>query len=164
MLQLDALFGRLPRQRRTGLFSATQTEAVEALARAGLRNPVRVNVAVTAAVGGGGGFGGGAAVPEAVQCTPATLSIQHLVCEAEEKLPQLVAFLQVRARWLCWMTAGGLGGQEYADRRAKCMLLQLVAILSQLVAILSQLSQLVAIAEGSAGAQHAMCCCWHVGP
>lgn len=37
-----------PRQRRTGLFSATQTEAVEALARAGLRNPVRVNVAVTA--------------------------------------------------------------------------------------------------------------------
>ena len=38
---------RLPRQRRTGLFSATQTEAVEALARAGLRNPVRVNVTVT---------------------------------------------------------------------------------------------------------------------
>eukprot|EP00955_Chlamydomonas_euryale_P085635 364125-Chlamydomonas_euryale.AAC.7 len=37
------------RQRRTGLFSATQTEAVEALARAGLRNPVRINVAVTAA-------------------------------------------------------------------------------------------------------------------
>lgn len=32
-----------------GLFSATQTEAVEALARAGLRNPVRVNVAVTLA-------------------------------------------------------------------------------------------------------------------
>ena len=27
-----------------GLFSATQTEAVEALARAGLRNPVRVKV------------------------------------------------------------------------------------------------------------------------
>lgn len=34
---------------RAGLFSATQTEAVEALARAGLRNPVRVNVAVTLA-------------------------------------------------------------------------------------------------------------------
>ena len=45
--QLDTIMARLPKQRRTGLFSATQTEAVEALARAGLRNPVRVNVAVT---------------------------------------------------------------------------------------------------------------------
>ncbi|KAK9842057.1 hypothetical protein WJX81_006505 [Elliptochloris bilobata] len=36
---LDAVMQRLPKQRRTGLFSATQTEAVEALARAGLRNP-----------------------------------------------------------------------------------------------------------------------------
>ena len=45
--QLDNIMVRLPKQRRTGLFSATQTEAVEALARAGLRNPVRVNVAVS---------------------------------------------------------------------------------------------------------------------
>ena len=45
--QLDDVMARLPRQRRTGLFSATQTEAVQALTRAGLRNPVRVNVAVT---------------------------------------------------------------------------------------------------------------------
>jgi len=45
--QLDTIMARLPKQRRTGLFSATQTEAVEMLARAGLRNPVRVNVAVT---------------------------------------------------------------------------------------------------------------------
>lgn len=45
--QLDAIMSRLPKQRRTGLFSATQTEAVQSLARAGLRNPVRVNVAVT---------------------------------------------------------------------------------------------------------------------
>lgn len=42
---------QLPKQRRTGLFSATQTEAVQALARAGLRNPVRVNVAVSAMPG-----------------------------------------------------------------------------------------------------------------
>ena len=44
---LDAIIARLPKQRRTGLFSATQTEAVQALARAGLRNPVRVNVEVS---------------------------------------------------------------------------------------------------------------------
>ncbi|CAN1816319.1 DEAD-box ATP-dependent RNA helicase 18, partial [Linum perenne] len=40
--QLNAIISRLPKLRRTGLFSATQTEAVEELAKAGLRNPVRV--------------------------------------------------------------------------------------------------------------------------
>lgn len=42
--QLTSILGHLPKQRRTGLFSATQTEAVVELARAGLRNPVRVEV------------------------------------------------------------------------------------------------------------------------
>ncbi|CAN1812107.1 DEAD-box ATP-dependent RNA helicase 18 [Linum perenne] len=37
--QLNAIISRLPKLRRTGLFSATQTEAVEELAKAGLRNP-----------------------------------------------------------------------------------------------------------------------------
>jgi ATP-dependent RNA helicase DDX55/SPB4 len=37
----------LPKQRRTGLFSATMTEAVSELVRTGLRNPVRVIVKVT---------------------------------------------------------------------------------------------------------------------
>ena len=106
--QLDAVMGRLPRQRRTGLFSATQTEAVEALMRAGLRNPVRVNVAVTAA--GGGGSGGGAAAAAngggggaaaggsgaeqgqqgQQQATPTTLSLQFVTCEVDEKMGQLV--------------------------------------------------------------------------
>lgn len=39
---------RLPKQRRTGMYSATQTNEVEALARAGMRNPVRVAVRVQA--------------------------------------------------------------------------------------------------------------------
>ena len=34
----------LPKQRRTGLFSATQTKDVDDLIRAGLRNPVLVSV------------------------------------------------------------------------------------------------------------------------
>lgn len=42
--QLTSIISQLPKLRRTGLFSATQTEAVEELARAGLRNPVRVEV------------------------------------------------------------------------------------------------------------------------
>lgn len=43
---LTAILTRLPKQRRTGLYSATQTAEVEELARAGLRNPVRVAVRV----------------------------------------------------------------------------------------------------------------------
>lgn len=42
--QINAIISRLPKLRRTGLFSATQTEAVEELSKAGLRNPVRVEV------------------------------------------------------------------------------------------------------------------------
>lgn len=44
---LTDILTRLPRQRRTGIYSATQTKEVDALARAGLRNPVRVGVRVT---------------------------------------------------------------------------------------------------------------------
>eukprot|EP00887_Chlorella_sp_A99_P001671 scaffold8.g1671.t1 len=71
-----------------------QTEAVEALARAGLRNPVRVNVAVTAAAApparrrGRDGAAVAAPAPEAAQRTPATLSIQ---AHPEEKV--IVYFL-----------------------------------------------------------------------
>ena len=109
--QVDSLMGRLPRQRRTGLFSATQTEAVEALARAGLRNPLRVAVAVTAAATeSAGGVGkkrkasdgvdangdndGRAVVPPGYQqVTPSTLTVQYRIVETAEKLPQLAAFL-----------------------------------------------------------------------
>lgn len=44
--KLDALLRRLPKQRRTGLFSATQTKELTDLARAGMRNPVSVTVRV----------------------------------------------------------------------------------------------------------------------
>lgn len=42
--QINSIISHLPKLRRTGLFSATQTEAVEELSKAGLRNPVRVEV------------------------------------------------------------------------------------------------------------------------
>lgn len=41
---LTTILQYLPHQRRTGLFSATQTKDVENLVRAGLRNPVLVSV------------------------------------------------------------------------------------------------------------------------
>jgi ATP-dependent RNA helicase DDX55/SPB4 len=110
--QLDSLMAKLPRQRRTGLFSATQTEAVEALARAGLRNPVRVAVAVTHKRAEERDEEDGtmkrkkksssssAAAEEAEQnsnhhqqITPSTLTVQYRVVDTSEKLPQLAAFL-----------------------------------------------------------------------
>lgn len=42
--KLDALLKRLPRQRRTGLFSATQTKELSDIARSGMRNPMVVRV------------------------------------------------------------------------------------------------------------------------
>lgn len=56
----------LPKQRRTGLFSATQTKQLSALVRAGLRNPVKVCVKVEKKGGEAG---------EATQSTPTTLEI-----------------------------------------------------------------------------------------
>lgn len=41
---INTILEFLPKQRRTGLFSATQTQEVENLVRAGLRNPVRISV------------------------------------------------------------------------------------------------------------------------
>ncbi|RYP21552.1 hypothetical protein DL765_002188 [Monosporascus sp. GIB2] len=41
---LSTIISRLPKQRRTGLFSASMSEAVEGIIRVGLRNPVKVAV------------------------------------------------------------------------------------------------------------------------
>lgn len=43
---LQKILARLPKQRRTGLFSASVSEAVGQLVRAGLRNPVKIAVRV----------------------------------------------------------------------------------------------------------------------
>jgi ATP-dependent RNA helicase DDX55/SPB4 len=87
--QVGSILRRLPKQRRTGLFSATQTEEVAELARAGLRNPVRITV--RDASGGpdaaGGGAGGGGSK------TPSQLALYYTLLEADSKLPRLVAFL-----------------------------------------------------------------------
>jgi len=53
-VSLNKIMSLLPKQRRTGLFSATMTDGLSELVRAGLRNPVRVVVKVEDLVGGGG--------------------------------------------------------------------------------------------------------------
>ncbi|KAK0154357.1 ATP-dependent RNA helicase DDX55 [Merluccius polli] len=68
--------------RRTGLFSATQTQELEKLVRAGLRNPVRITVKEK----------GVAAT--ATQKTPARLCNYYTICRIEEKFNNMVAFLR----------------------------------------------------------------------
>ncbi|KAK3521843.1 hypothetical protein QTP70_018575 [Hemibagrus guttatus] len=79
---LNTILGYLPKQRRTGLFSATQTQELEKLVRAGLRNPVRITVKEK----------GVAAT--SVQKTPARLSNYYTICRTEAKFNSLVAFLR----------------------------------------------------------------------
>jgi len=68
---LNTIFSYLPKQRRTGLFSATQTHEVQDLIRAGLRNPVHVAVKERSMEGGSN---------VAEQKTPLTLNNLYLVC------------------------------------------------------------------------------------
>ncbi|CAB4301433.1 unnamed protein product [Prunus armeniaca] len=86
--QINDIMFRLPKLRRTGLFSATQTEAVEELARAGLRNPVRVEVRAETK-------SNNSALSQqlASSKTPSGLAIEYLECEADKKPSQLVDLL-----------------------------------------------------------------------
>ncbi|KAK4361063.1 hypothetical protein RND71_020015 [Anisodus tanguticus] len=81
--QINSIISRLPKLRRTGLFSATQTEAVEELSKAGLRNPVRVEVRAEAKQLSGSGN-------STSSKTPSGLHIEYLECEADKKSSQLV--------------------------------------------------------------------------
>ncbi|ORX42181.1 DEAD-domain-containing protein [Hesseltinella vesiculosa] len=81
--QLSSIIAQLPKQRRTGLFSATMTDAISNLVKAGLRNPVRVVVKVEDLLNKGHS-----------QRTPATLTIDYVVCEPRQKWPQVLRLLE----------------------------------------------------------------------
>ena len=102
---LNSIIAMLPKQRRTGLFSATQTEELEELARAGLRNPVRVtvrdsNAAAAAASGGNQNEAdkkkgaGGASVGSKL---PTQLDLSYRICESvDAKIFRLTALLKAK--------------------------------------------------------------------
>lgn len=79
----------LPKQRRTGLFSATMTDAdaLSELVRVGLRNPARVVVKVTAKKAGA------IQGPVEERRIPANLQNYFINCKASEKFLQLVRIL-----------------------------------------------------------------------
>ncbi|KAK7200834.1 ATP-dependent RNA helicase [Novymonas esmeraldas] len=83
--KLDAILKRLPKQRRTGLFSATQTKELTELARAGMRNPVSVTVRMSSV--------NSANADKAKPQIPEQLSNFYAFTRASEKLDRLVEFL-----------------------------------------------------------------------
>ncbi|KAI5670438.1 hypothetical protein M9H77_10802 [Catharanthus roseus] len=87
--QLNSIISRLPKLRRTGLFSATQTEAVEELSKAGLRNPVRVEVRAEVKTLDKSN----SSQQLLTSKTPSSLQIEYLECEADKKSSQLVDIL-----------------------------------------------------------------------
>ncbi|KAJ6634707.1 putative ATP-dependent RNA helicase DDX55 like [Pseudolycoriella hygida] len=74
---INTILSYLPRQRRTGLFSATQTKEVQDLMRAGLRNPVMVSVREKAATS-----------------TPLLLQNYYMIVEPEDKFARLLDFIE----------------------------------------------------------------------
>ncbi|KAJ1417714.1 RNA helicase, DEAD-box type, Q motif [Sesbania bispinosa] len=84
-LEITSIISQLPKLRRTGLFSATQTEAVEELSKAGLRNPVRVEVRAETK------SANDPAASKQLESskTPSGLHIEYLECEADKKPSQL---------------------------------------------------------------------------
>lgn len=91
---LTDILTRLPRQRRTGIYSATQTAEVEALARAGLRNPVRVAVRVQTR-DKAERDGPSESTPKR-QRTPASLQCWYHVVSPRDKLAHMIQLLASR--------------------------------------------------------------------
>jgi ATP-dependent RNA helicase DDX55/SPB4 len=78
---LQRILNRLPKQRRTGLFSASVTEAVDQIVRVGLRNPVKIAVKVK----------GSSGVED--KRTPASLKMTYVVTPPTHKFPVLERLL-----------------------------------------------------------------------
>lgn len=78
---LTKILSLLPKQRRTGLFSASVSEAVDQIIRTGLRNPVRIAVKVKGANG----------VED--KRTPASLKMTYAITPASQKLPAFTNLL-----------------------------------------------------------------------
>lgn len=79
---LQKILKLLPKQRRTGLFSASVSEAVDQIIRVGLRNPVRIAVKVKGAHGAED------------RRTPASLQMKYMTTPASYKIPALAKLIR----------------------------------------------------------------------
>lgn len=83
--ELTRILGYLPKQRRTGLFSASLSEAVERLITVGLLYPHKITVRVKSLRDGG-------IVQE--RKTPMSLQMSYIVTPASQKIPALCQLLE----------------------------------------------------------------------
>jgi ATP-dependent RNA helicase DDX55/SPB4 len=88
---LQKIISRLPKQRRTGLFSASMSEAVDQLIRVGLRNPVRIAVKVKARTAPNAQTGEDGKIED--KRTPASLQMSYLTLPASHKIPAMKKIL-----------------------------------------------------------------------
>jgi ATP-dependent RNA helicase DDX55/SPB4 len=102
---INQILSFLPKQRRTGLFSATQTKEVKELARVGMRNPVSICVRLqqqtpqTTAVLDNNNNKKQQQQQETqkpkmqiMQATPSTLTNYYMLCDYENRPQQLASF------------------------------------------------------------------------
>ncbi|GAA5967409.1 hypothetical protein JCM11641_000540 [Rhodosporidiobolus odoratus] len=91
---LTRLLEHFPKQRRTGLFSATMSDALSQLVRVGMRNPVRVVVRVEAKIAA---KGTGVAGTSGDRKVPALLQNGSAVCSPAERMAMLFRILHQEA-------------------------------------------------------------------
>ncbi|XP_045175115.2 ATP-dependent RNA helicase DDX55-like isoform X2 [Mercenaria mercenaria] len=106
---INTILSYLPKQRRTGLFSATQTAEVEKLIRAGLRNPVRVSIKEKARTQD-------SLSGDEIQRTPSTLKNYYMILNSDEKLNQLVAFIQSHRKQKIMVFLSTCAGVDYFSK------------------------------------------------
>ncbi|KAL2759822.1 hypothetical protein ACRALDRAFT_2129610 [Sodiomyces alcalophilus JCM 7366] len=82
---LQKILSHLPKQRRTGLFSASVSEAVSQIITVGLRNPVKIAVRVKS-------LKDGKVIED--RKIPASLQMSYLVTPASQKLPSLARLFE----------------------------------------------------------------------
>ncbi|WWC68673.1 uncharacterized protein I206_102606 [Kwoniella pini CBS 10737] len=86
---IERIMKHLPKQRRTHLFSATMTDAVEEIIGLGLRNPVRIVVNLKEKKKG---------EDAKERRTPTALQNTYMICRHAEKTLQLVRILQAEVQ------------------------------------------------------------------
>lgn len=94
---LNRLLSILPKQRRTGCFSATMSEGLGELCRVGLRNPVKIVVKVERKNQKSRDASTGASQQQQDRNTPASLQNTYTICTPREKLARLVQVLRHEA-------------------------------------------------------------------
>jgi ATP-dependent RNA helicase DDX55/SPB4 len=100
---LQSILSRLPKMRRTSLFSATQSSSTTSslndwMHRMGMRNPVWIDVAVASTRKATEGEGDDQKPhKQKQQATPSSLTNYYVVCKIDEKMSRLAEFLRQHA-------------------------------------------------------------------